>query len=648
MNVNKKTKVAAAILTILASMGASQVNAAEETAVKKHKSTDIEIITVTGIKGSIAQSMNDKRFSSEIMDGISAEDIGQLPDENIAEALQRVTGIQMSRSSDGEGSTIQIRGISNNNVEVNGQTLSGSADDRSVNFQDIPSELVSGVEVLKAPTSDKIEGSLGATVNLKTRRPLGIQEDQIVTVTAKAKYAELSGETDPDVSFLLGKNFRETAIGDFGFIVNGGSKTISTLTEAFGGGDYKTAQGIWYLHTAKVDLNGDELLDDKDRLYAPEAFRLFSNERESVRNSFNTSLQWQPNDEINLFFDAMFTESEQDVRNAQYSVNFNKGLALPMDGGDNQFFSLGNSPMGDHHVMMAGRLGGGTVTSGSAPSLNTTWRESEQFTLGGDIQVTDELNISAELSTSDAKAWNEQSQLTMGWDADLNGKLKGNDFTRPVDFNMIGVDLADVTLYESAANLVALDPTDTSYEHMFYEKYQRNAGNNDNTSDAFRIDATYEFDDGIITQVSAGARWAERTFAHKGYKHNNKGIQGVPVYPLNSNNKTNLWAQETSVAFRECLGDTQGTALSNQSGDMPRSWTSTTCDIDFFTEYFDSDDIRGVNPDTGAGIYEKTFERFNITEETMAYYLRVILVHVTLKPIPRRKVLPTLMVAQYG
>ncbi len=598
----------------------------------------VERITVKGIKGSIKYSINYKRLSNEILDVISTEDIGQLPDENIADALQRIPGIQMSRSANGEGSTIQIRGISYNNVEVNGHTLSGSAPDRSVNFQDIPSELVSSIEILKAPTSDKIEGSLSGTINLKLSYPLANQAEQIFSVTSKVKYSTFNSSVEPNFYALLAKNWRNTKWGDFGIIVNGGTKTISTLTEAFGGGDFSEASGSWSLQSgnmltqapftankslaASLDINGDGEANSQDRFYVPNEFRFYSNERESVRNTFNSTLQWQPNNEINLFFNMMFSDSEEDTHNAQYGINLNKALALPQGSGDNHFASLGHFPVGEHHIMTAGRLGGATVTSGSTPSLNTTWRESEQFTLGGDIQVTDNLKLSAELSSSDAKSWSEQSQLTMGYDANLDGKLKDNDSVAMVDFDTRGVDLADVTLYESAANLVALDPTDTRYEHMFYEKYQRNAGNNDNTADAFRIDASYELDDGIITEVSVGARWAERTFARKAFKDTNKTIQNVPVYPLNANKNTNDVALATSVAFIDCLTPTSRPALSGQSGDMPRNWTSTSCDIDFFTEHFGSDDIRTVNPDTGAGIYEKTFDRFNITDETMAYYLR--------------------------
>lgn len=211
--ITTKNKVAAAVLGVITTVGAMPAQAKDKPINKAND--DIEVISVKGVRGSVVQSINDKRFSETIKDSISAEDIGQLPDENIAEALQRITGIQMSRAADGEGTSIQIRGISDNNVEINGQSTTGSGADRNINFQDIPSELFSAIEVYKAPTSDQIEGSLGGTINLKTHRPLKIKNDQVGNVTVKAKYNELSDETAPDFNGFFSKNIRDTGFGDF-------------------------------------------------------------------------------------------------------------------------------------------------------------------------------------------------------------------------------------------------------------------------------------------------------------------------------------------------------------------------------------------------------------------------------------------------
>jgi hypothetical protein len=99
----------------------------------------------------------------------------------------------VSRSDDGEGRGVQIRALSEKNVQLNGETISGTAAERGVNFQDLGAELFSGVEILKSPAADSIEGSLGGTINLKTRAPLAGKKGFIFNATATQKHTEIGG-----------------------------------------------------------------------------------------------------------------------------------------------------------------------------------------------------------------------------------------------------------------------------------------------------------------------------------------------------------------------------------------------------------------------------------------------------------------------
>ncbi len=224
---------------------------------------ELEEIIVIGVRSSIEKSLDAKRNAEGIQDVITAEDIGQLPDENIAEALQRVTGIQMSRNSEGEGETIQIRGISDNNVQINGQEFIGTVANRSINFNDIPSELFSGIEVLKTPSASQIEGSLGGTVNLKTRRPLQVNNDKLGSITIKGRYSDITEPENkhpaanfPDINLLTLRNFRDTKIGDIGFLLNLSRKFIITRSDSFGGGDFGSAPASWYRYNGLSTPNG--------------------------------------------------------------------------------------------------------------------------------------------------------------------------------------------------------------------------------------------------------------------------------------------------------------------------------------------------------------------------------------------------------
>jgi len=659
MSYYRKSKVAVAVVSIITAMSITQVSAAEEKS-KKDKD-EIEVITVQGIRGSISKSLNNKRYSTEIMDSISAEDIGQLPDENIAESLQRVTGIQMTRSADGEGSTVQIRGLSDNNVEINGQTTAGTSADRSVNFADIPSELFSGIEVLKAPTADRIEGSLGGTVNLKTRRPLNIEEDSFASVTAKAKYSELTGETAPDFNVFLGKNWRDTSIGDFGVIVNGGRKEAINQTDAFGGGDYDDAPGAWYRQNGSkggaapfnngdwsvdqnVDVNGDGISDDKDVFYVPNGMRAYSRYAETEKNSLNVTLNWQPNDDLDLFLDYTKTDSRADESGSQLNIATNGGRALPLLQGNNTFTHLGNtSEMGDVYLLSSGLIGGVNLRTGGAPSQKTTWREADKITFGGDYIISDNLVVSAEVNTSEGTSTTKQAQLNMGYDWDQNSQLNGKDWAGIAYYDMNSSDLFDYTVYEapfyagagplSLDDLVAIDPANMAYDRLNYFQMQRNADDTKSKDNSFKLDFEYEIDDGIITDVKFGVRFAERSFERQSYINSNQkntiqgddglyekvDIQDIKVHP--DANSSSEFAQ-IATDLQQCFGTTS-IELDGISGNFPHAWGNTSgCGSDFLTDYFNMYDIRSYSEALGKGRYENAGMRYDVEEETTAYYIR--------------------------
>src|SRR5690348_12001807 len=144
-------------------LGQGVNNAAESkppAAATTAKPDQLEEVVVTGIRAGLRSSLEVKRDSLQTIDAISAEDIGDFPDKNVGEALQRVTGVQISRQ-DGEGRGVSIRGAdpSLNRVEINGatalsETVGGG---RDVDFRDIPVEFISRLEVVKSPTPEMTE-----------------------------------------------------------------------------------------------------------------------------------------------------------------------------------------------------------------------------------------------------------------------------------------------------------------------------------------------------------------------------------------------------------------------------------------------------------------------------------------------------------
>lgn len=168
-----------------------------------------EDIVVTGIRASLSNAAALKRQNSAVVDAISAEDIGRFPDQNLADSLQRVTGVQITRSL-GEGSQISVRGLTPDftRVQYNGRTIT-STGGRSFDFSSLTSDFVNAVEVYKTPTADMVEGGLSATVNVTTAKPLDYGKDRYV-VALEGIYEPNAKKVGPHatayVSKMLGDN----------------------------------------------------------------------------------------------------------------------------------------------------------------------------------------------------------------------------------------------------------------------------------------------------------------------------------------------------------------------------------------------------------------------------------------------------------
>ncbi|WP_416307931.1 TonB-dependent receptor [Neptunicella sp. SCSIO 80796] len=165
-----KTQLATSISLILSAATIAPLSA-QEAVTDTDKA--VEVINVTGIRGSMIKSMDVKRSSSGIVDAINAEDIGKFPDSNLAESLQRITGVAIDRAN-GEGSEVSVRGFAGarNLVTLNGRQLPTTTGSRSFDFANLAAEGVSGVEVYKTSNAKVPTGGIGATINILTARPL--------------------------------------------------------------------------------------------------------------------------------------------------------------------------------------------------------------------------------------------------------------------------------------------------------------------------------------------------------------------------------------------------------------------------------------------------------------------------------------------
>ncbi|MDO6413554.1 TonB-dependent receptor [Sphingomonas sp. BIUV-7] len=185
-------------------------------------------IVVTGFRASLSSAINLKRNETAAVDSIVAEDIGKFPDANLAESMQRIPGVALSRGDGGEGKNISVRGLGAafTRVRINGMegtSQTGASDiygagnsGRSFDFNAFPTEIFSSLAVRKTPSADVEEGSLGATVDLRAPHPMDFKTDFVITGTARGIYNQVAKKADPRVSALISKQFMDGTFGILG------------------------------------------------------------------------------------------------------------------------------------------------------------------------------------------------------------------------------------------------------------------------------------------------------------------------------------------------------------------------------------------------------------------------------------------------
>ncbi|MCF5919583.1 TonB-dependent receptor plug domain-containing protein, partial [Xanthomonas perforans] len=219
---------------VYAQQAQSSQNASSSTA---SKATDLDAVEVRGVRASLIKSQSIKHDAEQIVDSVSAEDIGALPDRSVTETLQRVSGVTidhfMARNDpdhfSAEGSGVMIRGMTQVRGELNGRDSFSAASGRGLSFEDVPAELMAGVDVYKNPSAEIIEGGLGGTVNLRTRMPFD-QPGRVIGATADVNYGDFSKTYKPSGSFLFSDRWN-TGLGEMGLMVDVAHSELATRSD---------------------------------------------------------------------------------------------------------------------------------------------------------------------------------------------------------------------------------------------------------------------------------------------------------------------------------------------------------------------------------------------------------------------------------
>lgn len=507
----KRSAIAMAVLsatTLAMSVHAEEVETETE-------AEDDNVVQIVGIRSSLSNALAEKRDANSVIEVIEAIDIGKLPDQNLAEVLENVTGVQITRTA-GIGTGVQIRGSSSNRVEINGVSTVGAGSGRNgISFEDINASIISSVEVIKAPEAKTIEGSVGGTVNLRTIRPLNLSEP-LGNVRLQFEDSSLSTENaKPRFSGAWGDNW-ETDAGKFGFVISG---------------SYTEQEAVSFRPRA----DRDNLVDNNGQQWQGIQFLVQEQENDDYETiNIAATLEWAPNDNTKFHFDALVNEQERsrDQYRLQASgVSTLRNISIPT-AFETVTYGYG---IGDYQAALTGFLEPDLANDDDDPNLRFTSEtgarvtDTEVFVLGGEWQG-DNLFVSAGLSFSSSDTVNPTLNTTLNF-INPNCPLDGtsNDNCVPFRYDLSGGSLAFGINFDSPFAPSVADLTNPN--NVVLDQVQVGRDTTENSENAFRLDSTYSFDDSLVTSVDFGLRVNKSTHEYQDIGDNIGGFSQMADSP---------------------------------------------------------------------------------------------------------------------
>ncbi len=293
------------------------------------QTSDEDVVVATGIRSSLKQSLDIKRSSNQVVDAISAEDVGKFPDSNIAESLQRITGVAIDRSG-GEGQFITVRGLGPefNTVTLNNRTLATDNDGREFSFDVISSDIIQRAEVFKTSTPNLQSGGIGANVNIVTARPLE-RPGTHLTGSISGTYDTLREDISPEGSLVGSWTNESNTFGLAGGVSYSDRATQRdrVLTNGFSsraGDDFIDAPET----STGLDATSIAALPEGARVQQQAIVSRDIQDRE--RLTLNGTAQFRPTDAIELTIDGLYSEFDVQSTDTQFSGFFSPPFINPV------------------------------------------------------------------------------------------------------------------------------------------------------------------------------------------------------------------------------------------------------------------------------------------------------------------------------
>ncbi|HVI99640.1 MAG TPA: TonB-dependent receptor [Sphingomonas sp.] len=461
-----------------------------------------DAIVVTGIRGSLQSALNEKRNADSLVEVINAEDIGKLPDQNLAEVLENVPGIQITREA-GVGTGVQIRGTNANRTEINGVATVGSGSGRGgISFEDINPAIIASVEVIKAPEASTIEGSVGGTINLRTIRPLELREP-LLAARVQGEYSELAESVEPRISASVGNKW-STGIGEIGVIVSGSY----TKQEATSFRPRVDRDGGLVENVDATVVRSGVAQDLADRPAAQSfdfvGIQFLNQELEDFKYrtvNLAGTLEWKPSDNLKFYFDTVYNDQKRRQTSSRVQASGVSELldySVPNSFQTVDFGSLDGVDLGSIQVAETGVIDVNLAADANDANLRFSsdtgarLTKSEIYRLGTEFE-SGRFSARVEASRSISNTHNPNLSTTLNFINPHTPTDSGNDNAVPFAYDLSGGSLAfgiaSSSIYApTAAEL--LDPANVVLQAV-------NVGDDKtrNKEDAFRLDMSLDVND---------------------------------------------------------------------------------------------------------------------------------------------------------
>ncbi|HBZ47067.1 TonB-dependent receptor [Stenotrophomonas sp. GbtcB23] len=449
-NIHKKTPVTLLALSI--GLALSGTTLAQDPA--PATATDLDTVTVTGYRASVEKALDIKRSESGVVDAIVAEDIGKFPDLNLAESLQRVPGVVITREA-GEGRNISVRGLGPDftRVRINGMealTTVGAGDQsggtnrgRGFDFNVFASDLFSQLIVRKTASADVEEGSLGATVDLRTARPFDY-DGYTFAASGQASYNAMAQKADPRVAALISNTWAD---GTFGGLLSVAYSERQALEEGSNTGRWANGPS-----NGNFSASSPFAAARSANVYHPRFPRYVQMEHEQKRLGVTGTLQWKPTDATEISLDALYSKIDAE-RDEHYieAISFSRGTSSTprLVGKPNMIVKDG---VIENNALVYGEFDNVDIRTENRHDEWST--EFKQIALNGQHRFGDDFTLSGKVGISRSKHENPiQTTIIMdkydvdGYSYDYRGNSRFPKLNYGIDpTNPAGWELAEIRL----------------------------------------------------------------------------------------------------------------------------------------------------------------------------------------------------------